>query len=453
MDEERDMDVERHLRELAASVRGHDWSLSADDVRKGAARARVTRLRWGATLAAVAAATVVVVAVAVPDAGRQHSPPQASTTVPGRHHLPAPGPACYAAPAGEQAVAYVVTAGIGGTTAEPFVAKVTAVDLPTGRIRWSVYLPSGIGTPVTIQVADGQGWILGGRTDQSSVLTSVNLATGAVGSVIYVGASSSNVSGLAIAPDGKTAYVTESGDWSANISDVGSTIVPVNLVSRQADTPIQLGATPIGVALAADGSTAYVTTGNAVRLVDLGSRRAAGLIPVDDAESGLVAGPIAVAPSGRLAIVGNQMEDLEDAAPILEVMNTVTNRLESPITLPGNTTSGPFAFTCDSSTAYVSTSAGLARVDLASRSSSLVGQTSGFQFAFGRLGLAVVPGGRDVWMIGSPYCVNACSPQGGPTQLVPIVAGSSTAGKPVLRLIGNPAGIAISFQPAEPPAH
>jgi len=446
MDEDRGMDVERHLREMARSVEGHDWSLSADDVRKAASRARISRLRWGMTLGAVAAATLVVVAVVVPAAGRQRQP-QVTTTTPPPHHQPAP--VCYPAPAGDQAVAYVVTLDAAGTVARPYSATVTAVDLPTGRIRWKVALPAGIGVPVAIQVAGGQGWILGGQPDRSSVLTSVNLATGAVGSLIPVGASSSNISGLALSPDGNTAYVAQSGQWSANIGDTGTTVVPVNLVTRRAETPIQIGRTPLGVAITPDGQRIYVTVESAVRLIDVSARRAVATIPLHNPLSlpvGIVAGPIAAAPSGRLVLLGNQIVDMEIPGHVLDVIDTTTNQPETPIQLPGYMTGGPIAFSCDSSSAYVSTSAGLTRVNLDSRASGVIGRTGQYGF-LPHADFVVVPGGRGLWMIGTPYCVNGCSPQGY-TELVPVGASSPTAGKPILGLSGTPAGIVIAYEPA-----
>jgi YVTN family beta-propeller protein len=73
--------------------------------------------------------------------------------------------------------------------------------------------------------------------------------------------------GIAISPDGKTAYITSSvgGTVAPDIetrdapASSSGTITPISLSTGTLGAPIQTGGEPSGIAISADGSTAYVT--------------------------------------------------------------------------------------------------------------------------------------------------------------------------------------------------
>lgn len=74
----------------------------------------------------------------------------------------------------------------------------------------------------------------------------MRLASGAVGNPIRVG---SQPQDIALAPDGTAAYVVCRGD---------GTVVPISLVDRAARRAITIGGDPEHIAITADGQTAYV---------------------------------------------------------------------------------------------------------------------------------------------------------------------------------------------------
>ncbi len=56
--------------------------------------------------------------------------------------------------------------------------------------------------------------------------------------------------GIAVTPDGKTAYAADTAN---------STVIPINLATKAPGTPINVGQLPGGVAISPDGKTVYVT--------------------------------------------------------------------------------------------------------------------------------------------------------------------------------------------------
>jgi YVTN family beta-propeller protein len=74
----------------------------------------------------------------------------------------------------------------------------------------------------------------------------IDTATDTVTATIPVGA---QPYGLAVTPDGKTAYVSNQG---------ASTVTPIDTATNTAGTPIPVGGAPRQIAITPDGSTAYV---------------------------------------------------------------------------------------------------------------------------------------------------------------------------------------------------
>ena len=78
-------------------------------------------------------------------------------------------------------------------------------------------------------------------------MTPIDTATNTPGTAIPVG---SDPFGIAITPDGKTAYVTNDGS---------DTVTPIDTATNTPGTPIPVGSIPDGIAITPDGKTAYVT--------------------------------------------------------------------------------------------------------------------------------------------------------------------------------------------------
>ena len=106
-------------------------------------------------------------------------------------------------------------------------------------------------------------------------MTPIDTATNTAGTAITVG---SAPRGVAITPDGKTAYVTNDGSGS---------VTPIDTATNTAGTAIAVGRSPFGVAITPDGKTAYVANFNS-----------GSVTPIDTATN-TPGTPIAVGSPGR----------------------------------------------------------------------------------------------------------------------------------------------------------
>jgi YVTN family beta-propeller protein len=177
---------------------------------------------------------------------------------------------------------------------------------------------------------NGQTAYVAGPSSGGDSITPVNLATDAVGTPIVVG---DDVSSLAITPDGSTAYAV-SGD--------NDTVVPVDLATHSAETPITVGSDPVAVAITPDGSTALVvnTDDGKVTPIDIATQMAETPIDVGSIPEG-----IAITPDGSTAFVVNAGSD--SVTPI----DIATQTAGTPITVGDNPEA--IAITPDGSTAFV----------------------------------------------------------------------------------------------------
>ena len=123
----------------------------------------------------------------------------------------------------------------------------------------------------------------------------IDTATNTAGTPITVG---SDPVSIAIAPNGVTAYVVNDGD---------GTVTPINTATNTAGTPISAGENAYAIAIAPDGSTAYVDDiGSSVTPIDLATDEAEPAIPVGST-SGF--SDIAITPNGATAYVTNDITD------------------------------------------------------------------------------------------------------------------------------------------------
>jgi YVTN family beta-propeller protein len=180
-------------------------------------------------------------------------------------------------------------------------------------------------------------------------VTPIDTATNTAGTPIPAGTAPW---GIAITPDGKTAYVTN------NTSPVGS-VTPIDLATNTAGTPIPIGRDPRGIAITPDGTTAYVTSypNRSVYPIDLATNTAGSPILLNYNDG--YANAIAIAPDGATAYVTTD-GDYNTIARINIATNTVGT------SLPVGSVSG-IAITPNGATAYAAgyRSGGLIPVDLA----------------------------------------------------------------------------------------
>jgi YVTN family beta-propeller protein len=169
-----------------------------------------------------------------------------------------------------------------------------------------------------------------------TLIVPVNLATGKPGKPFSV---APNMQQLAVTPDGTTAYVT---------SETNDTVVPVNLATKAVGTPIPVGSAPCAIAIAPDGDTAYVTNagGNTVTPIDLATGTPGKPIKVGNVPQG-----IAIAPDGKTAYVTNSGGPDDTGGNTVTPIELATGKPGKPIKV-GDYPFG-IAITPDGATAYV----------------------------------------------------------------------------------------------------
>ncbi len=227
--------------------------------------------------------------------------------------------ACLPAAAGAAGprAAYVTNVNGGGVF--PFDASTGAFGAPIalGGFLWGVAVaPDG----ATAWVADG-----------SSSVVPIDTATDVAGTPIPVG-SAPRVIG--VTPDGARAYV-------ANIGS--NTVTPIDLATRTAGTPIAVGASPHGVAITPDGSHVYVSniSSNSVSVIDTATDTVSDTIPLADDPYTL-----AITPDGATVYVTSQ------GGSSVMTIDTATNRAGPSIPVGAGTYG--VAISPDGATVYVS---------------------------------------------------------------------------------------------------
>ena len=127
----------------------------------------------------------------------------------------------------------------------------------------------------------------GAASDPTNYVTPIDIATNTAGTPIP--ARGNAPIGIAITPDGTTAYVTN--------NTFSNSVTPIDIATNTAGTPFAVGMGPVGIAITPDGATAYVANS----LSD-------DLTPIDTATN-TTAAPFAVAAGSgpwNIAIVPNQ---------------------------------------------------------------------------------------------------------------------------------------------------
>jgi YVTN family beta-propeller protein len=271
--------------------------------------------------------------------------------VPASAAAPAPGGAAQAAPAGPEpdgsaapaspaapAASAASAAPAAAPLADPtaFVANyglgtvtpgtVTPVNLVTRKAGRAI----GVGAdPDAIAITpDGKTAYV--ANSGSGTVTPISTVTDAAGPAITVGP---DPQAIAVTPDGKTAYVLNSGS---------GTVTPIDVATGRAGLPIRVGAYPRAMELTPDGRTLYVLNweGGSVTPIATATNQ-----PGRPIRTGSFPFAIAIAPGGRTAYVANYGSDT--VTPIA----TATNTPGRPV--PAGQAPDSIAITPDGRTVYV----------------------------------------------------------------------------------------------------
>lgn len=222
---------------------------------------------------------------------------------------------------------------------------VTRMTLATGKLGRPVRLRSG-SKPVAIAFVPNthERWAWTANYGGKSV-TSINLATGQVGRTISVPHAGPNT--VAFTPDGKTCYVA---NWGTT-SRAGNTVTPIRVTkggaSGQVLSSFKVGRNPNWIAMAHDGRTAYVVNkgGRSVTPVRVATNAPGKAIPLPG-----LGIQMEISPDGRKAYVA-VAGSVNEVVPFN--LTTTPARVGRPIKLPANTQPHWIAFTPDGRTAYV----------------------------------------------------------------------------------------------------
>jgi RNA polymerase sigma factor (sigma-70 family) len=292
----------------------------------------------------------------------------------------------------------------------------------------------------TTGVAQGAAtaYVATGRTGGETVRT-LDTATGALGQPVFTLPANSGVSSLAVAPDGKTLYVTS----PSTVSNGAGMVTPVTIATGATGTPIRFGGgdgSEYGTVVTPDGQGIYVTGGN----YGLFGNQSPGTVARISTVTG-TAGPqlqvphgavaIAISPDGKTAYVTSSTfgSGPGEVTPI----DTATNAIGTPVNVPGIPVA--IAITPDGKTAYVgveySTSASarsaVVPVDIATG-------TAGTPIAVsaGITGVAMAPDGKTVYVTSS-----SASSQSG--EVTPVNTATNAADPPIA-VSDNVTAIAIT---------
>lgn len=325
-------------------------------------------------------------------------------------------------------LAYVTRIGAGSAAGSG--ASIVRVDLTTRTVS----APVAVGTfPAALALA---GTRLYTADYAAGSITPVSLAGLRPGRRIAAG---TGPAGIAVAPGGTFAYVTDAG-----ATPLGHVVIPIALSTGRPSPAIPVGAGPEGIAITPDGRRAYVADsgavvtgqsgaiGHSVSVVDLTQHKTIATLAVGNAPEA-----VAVSPTGAVVYVANT--NSESISPI----TTATDLVGSAIGLPGPPQA--LAFAPGGKTAWVAVASArlpkggaLVPIDVAS------GQAGApVPVCAGPSAVALTPDGTTAWVT----CPNA-------GELVPVAVATRRVGAPI-PLGGGPYALAITTgpRPSAGPAH
>ena len=174
--------------------------------------------------------------------------------------------------------------------------------------------------------------VSGGGPSSPSTLTPVDVASDTAGTPVELGVGK-YLAGVAISPDGGTAFVASQYD---------DTVIPVALAARTVETPIAVPHRPDLLAVTPDGATLYATHYGEVPS-GLGDPTPAGVTPIDLAtrtvlpqiDAGLQTRGIAMSDDGTTVFVTRLGTAADPAASALVPLDVATNTGGTPIPIAG----------------------------------------------------------------------------------------------------------------------
>jgi YVTN family beta-propeller protein len=246
---------------------------------------------------------------------------------------------------------------------------------------------------------------------------------------------------MAIAPDGKNAYV---GTGAANVGAEPTseqTMTPIDLATNTAGRPIDLQWPPDAIVITPDGKTAYITNGFpslTLTPIDLATNRPGKLIKLSEQPQA-----IAMARDGK-AYVAVETDSLTSHgfrrfAYDFMSLDLATGRLGKPVKLSGEPEA--IAITPDGKTAYVTifSSGTVTPINLstnrAGKSIKISGKPPGNGFIGLPFAIAITPDGK------TAYVTNGAS-----GTVTPIDVATNMPGKPI-KISGKPGSDAIAISP------
>ncbi len=200
-----------------------------------------------------------------------------------------------------QCLAYVTSRTVGG---------VSVIDTITGTLTGTVPNNPALASEAYGVAVSSDGAMAYTANTGAGTLSSIDTAATGIANIWSIGGTPI---GVAIAPDGGSVYVTN-GDDDLVVLDTSN-----NLVSE-----IPVGRGPIWVALTPDGVTAYVTNGfdDSVSVIDTATKAVTDSIDVGARPEGVV-----VTPDGATAYVANYL------GGTVSVIDTATDTVSKTITV------------------------------------------------------------------------------------------------------------------------
>ena len=248
---------------------------------------------------------------------------------------------------------------------------------------------------------------------------------------------------VALAPDGTTAYVVNAGSGIAGLpGPIGSTITPVNLQAGRAGRAISVGDGPCGIAFDGD-DTAYVSRplGGHLTQVNLAAGRAGPGVTVPPARPLQDVAPcaVAVAAGAGLLAVGNLQQDLAFPAPVVDLLDLASHRWRLPITLPGTSNAvDQLGFSPDARHVYVSARTRGGLTDTLYIASIATGTLTQARLTGQVVTFALTPDDGTLWV-----AVSTGNGESRETALLPVNAATGVPGRAVVHLPGGPVAVGL----------
>jgi len=360
------------------------------------------------TLAAVAVVGLATVLVGC------HSNPTATHTSSTTTTLP---------PLPPNVIAYVALAGTGGNLG--FGTSVVPVNVTSSPA--SVGSAIHVGTyPDAVAVSPNHRLALVANFTSDTV-TPIDLITGKALAPIPAGP---GPAGIAIAPDGTKAYVTDDG----TLNTLADTVTPIDLTTMKPLARIKVGPGPQGIAITPNGTKAFVADagsviagqpgriGHQVSPIDLATGKALAPVNVGNGPIG-----IAITPDGTTVFVTNL--NSESVSPI----NVAGDQALAPIAVEG----GPVAVTIAGGIAWVVNTpvSGFPGNDVEPITVANDKPGKPVKVSKGAQSIAASPNGQTVWIA----CLDA-------NRLVPIGVRSHKVHRAVA-VYGGPFAVALAVVP------